>query len=113
MRHIILFISLVVGLTTFSQAPPQSFNYQATVRDNSGNLLINTPGVLFKFHIHQNSATSLPIYSEVHMVATDNLGQVSLAMEKASSSTAWQQSTPKESNLLMNVFAYYPTQLNK
>jgi hypothetical protein len=84
MRHIILFISLVVGLTTFSQAPPQSFNYQATVRDNSGNLLINTPGVLFKFHIHQNSATSLPIYSEVHMVATDNLGQVSLAIGQGS-----------------------------
>jgi hypothetical protein len=80
MKHIILLISVVVGLTTFAQAPPQSFNYQATVRDNSGALLINTPGVLFKFHIHQNSSTSLPIYSETHMVSTDNLGQVSLAI---------------------------------
>jgi hypothetical protein len=80
MRHIILLISVVIGLTTFAQAPPQSFNYQATVRDNSGALLINTPGVLFKFHIHQNSSTSLPIYSETHMVSTDNLGQVSLAI---------------------------------
>lgn len=84
MKHLILLFSLVVGITTFAQAPPQSFNYQATVRDNSGNLLINTPGVLFKFHIHQNSATSLPIYSEVHMVATDNLGQVSLAIGQGS-----------------------------
>lgn len=80
MKQLILLFSLVVGITTFAQAPPQSFNYQATVRDNSGNLLINTPGVLFKFHIHQNTATSLPIYSEVHMVSTDNLGQVSLAI---------------------------------
>ena len=80
MKHIILLISVVVGLTTFAQAPPQSFNYQATVRDNSGALLINTPGVLFKFHIHQNSSTSLPIYSETHMDSTDNLGQVSLAI---------------------------------
>ncbi len=84
MKHLVLLFSLVVGITTFAQAPPQSFNYQATVRDNSGNLLINTPGVLFKFHIHQNSATSLPIYSEVHMVATDNLGQVSLAIGQGS-----------------------------
>lgn len=84
MKHLILLITLVVGLSTFAQAPPQSFNYQATVRDNSGNLLINTPGVLFKFHIHQNSATSFPIYSEVHMVATDNLGQVSLAIGQGS-----------------------------
>ena len=80
MKHIILLISVVIGLTTFAQAPPQSFNYQATVRDNSGALLINTPGVLFKFHIHQNSSTTLPIYSETHMVSTDNLGQVSLAI---------------------------------
>jgi hypothetical protein len=80
MRHIILIISVVIGLTTFAQAPPQSFNYQATVRDNSGALLINTPGVFFKFHIHQNSSTSVPIYSETHMVSTDNLGQVSLAI---------------------------------
>ena len=84
MKHLILLFSLVVGITTFAQAPPQSFNYQATVRDNSGALLVNTPGVLFKFHIHQNSATSLPIYSEVHMVATDNLGQVSLAIGQGS-----------------------------
>jgi hypothetical protein len=80
MKHLILLFSLVVGITTFAQAPPQSFNYQATVRDNSGALLVNTPGVLFKFHIHQNSSTSLPIYSETHMVSTDNLGQVSLAI---------------------------------
>ena len=84
MKHLILLFLLVVGITTFAQAPPQSFNYQATVRDNSGALLVNTPGVLFKFHIHQNSATSLPIYSEVHMVATDNLGQVSLAIGQGS-----------------------------
>ena len=84
MRHLFLLISLAIGLTAIAQAPPQSFNYQATVRNNSGALLINTPGVLFKFHIHQNSATSLPIYSEVHMVATDNLGQVSLAIGQGS-----------------------------
>lgn len=80
MKNLIFIITLVIGLTSIAQAPPQSFNYQATVRNNSGALLINTPGILFKFHIHQNSATSLPIYSETHMVSTDNLGQVSLAI---------------------------------
>lgn len=88
MRSIFILIFSFVLVQSFGQAPPQAFNYQATVRDAAGNLLINTPGVLFKFHIHQNTSTSIPIYSESHMVATDNLGQVSLAIGQGTPLTA-------------------------
>ena len=88
MRSVFILIFSFVLVQSFGQAPPQAFNYQATVRDAAGNLLINTPGVLFKFHIHQNTSTSIPIYSESHMVATDNLGQVSLAIGQGTPLTA-------------------------
>jgi hypothetical protein len=88
MRSVFILIFSFVLVQSFGQAPPQAFNYQATVRDAAGNLLISTPGVLFKFHIHQNTATSIPIYSESHMVATDNLGQVSLAIGQGTPLTA-------------------------
>lgn len=60
----------------FAQAP-QGFNYQAVVNNTNGQLIINK-NVLFKFNVKQNSPTSIPIYSEIHQVATDDLGQVSL-----------------------------------
>ena len=88
MRSVFILIFSFVLVQSFGQAPPQAFNYQATVRDAAGNLLTNTPGVLFKFHIHQNTSTSIPIYSESHMVATDNLGQVSLAIGQGTPLTA-------------------------
>lgn len=60
----------------FAQAP-QGFNYQAVVSNTNGQLIINK-NVLFKFNIKQNSPTSLPVFSETHQVATDDLGQASL-----------------------------------
>lgn len=62
----------------FAQAP-QGFNYQATVRDNNGQLVVNQ-NVYFKFNIMQNTPTSLPVYSEIHYAPTDDLGNVSLVI---------------------------------
>lgn len=56
---------------------PHGFNYQAVVSNTNGQLIINK-NVLFKFNITQNSPTSLPIFSETHQVATDDLGQANL-----------------------------------
>jgi uncharacterized protein (TIGR02145 family) len=58
---------------------PQGFNYQATVRNSSGALIVNQ-NVLFKFNIMLNSQTSLPVYSETHQAPTDDLGQVNLTV---------------------------------
>jgi len=75
MKKIILILLFPFSLL-FAQAP-QGFNYQATVSNLNGQLIVNK-NVLFKFNIKQNSPTSLPVFSETHDVATDDLGQVSL-----------------------------------
>ncbi len=78
MKKIFTLIMFFCIAATFAQAP-QGFNYQATVRDNNGNLIINQ-NVYFKFNIMRNSPTSLPTYSETHYVPTDDLGNVSLVI---------------------------------
>ena len=65
---------------------PQGFNYQAVVSNTNGQLIINK-NVLFKFNIKQNSPTSLPVFSETHQVATDDLGQASLIIGQGTATT--------------------------
>jgi hypothetical protein len=76
MKKLITILALIV-ITTINAQAPQGFNYQATVRNSSGALIINQ-NVLFKFNIMLNSQTSLPVYSETHQAPTDDLGQVNL-----------------------------------
>jgi hypothetical protein len=78
MKKLYTLLALVITLITFAQAP-QGFNYQATVRNSSGTLIVNQ-NVNFKFNIMLNSATSLPIFSETHLAPTDDLGQVNLVI---------------------------------
>ena len=78
MKKIFTLIALAITLVATAQAP-QGFNYQATVRNSSGNLIVNQ-NVLFKFNIMLNSQTSLPVYSETHQAPTDDLGQVNLVI---------------------------------
>lgn len=66
-------------LTEFQAQAPQGFNYQATVRNSAGDLIVNT-NVYFKFNIMQGSQTSLPVFTEIHYVPTDDLGQVNLVI---------------------------------
>jgi hypothetical protein len=70
---------------TFAQAP-QGFNYQATVRNSSGELIINQ-NVNFKFNVMQNTPTSVPVFSETHFVPTDDLGAVNLVIGKGTGTT--------------------------
>ena len=78
MKKLYTLLGLVITLITFAQAP-QGFNYQATVRNSAGALIINQ-NVNFQFTIMMNSATSLPLFSETHMAPTDDLGQVNLVI---------------------------------
>ena len=84
MKKFLFFLSLIIISinTTLSQSPP-GFNYQGEVRDSNGEKLVNQP-VYFKFNIHQDSQTSLPIFTEIHYAATDDLGQVSLVIGNGS-----------------------------
>ena len=78
MKKLFTLLALLITLITTAQAP-QGFNYQATVRNSSGNLIVNQ-NVLFKFNIMLNSQTSLPVYSETHQAPTDDLGQVNIVI---------------------------------
>ena len=69
----------IASLTQLQAQAPQGFNYQATVRNSSGDLIVNT-NVYFKFNVIQGSETSVPIFTETHYVSTDDLGQVNLVI---------------------------------
>ena len=82
-----LLILLTLTITTALQAQaPQGFNYQATVRNSSGDLVVNT-NVYFKFNIIQGSQTAVPIFTETHYVPTDDLGQVNLVIGQGTANT--------------------------
>jgi hypothetical protein len=78
MKKLITLLALVITLITNAQAP-QGFNYQATVRNSAGALIISQ-NVIFKFKVLQNSATGTIVYSENQSVTTDDLGQVNLVI---------------------------------
>jgi len=69
----------IASLTQLQAQAPQGFNYQATVRNSSGDLIVNT-NVYFKFNVIQGSNTAVPIFTETHYVPTDDLGQVNLVI---------------------------------
>jgi hypothetical protein len=84
MKKLILLFAFLIALNTLAQIP-QGFNYQATVRNASGDLIINQ-NVYFKFNILQDSQTATPTYSETHYVSTDDAGQVSLVIGEGTAS---------------------------
>ena len=77
-----LFVLLFAVQSLFAQIP-QGFNYQATVRNQTGELLTNK-SVDFKFHILQGSSDATPTYSESHNISTDDLGVVHLSIGSGS-----------------------------
>ena len=87
MRKIYAILCITIASLTQLQAQaPQGFNYQATVRNSSGDLIINT-NVYFKFNVIQGSQTAVPIFTETHYVPTDDLGQVNLVIGQGTANT--------------------------
>ena len=76
----------IASLTQLQAQAPQGFNYQATVRNSSGDLIVNT-NVYFKFNVIQGSQTAVPIFTETHYVPTDDLGQVNLIIGQGTANT--------------------------
>ena len=85
MKKILILLALTITTVLQAQAP-QGFNYQATVRNNSGDLILNT-NVYFKFNVMQGSQTAVPIFTETHYVPTDDLGQVNLVIGQGTANT--------------------------
>jgi hypothetical protein len=65
-----------ICLSAYAQIP-HGFNYQATIRNSSGELILNQ-SVNIRISILQNAQTSTPIYTETHNAQTDNFGQINL-----------------------------------
>ena len=71
MRLLLLLLILIISpFLSLSQAP-QGFNYQAIVRDASGNVRANE-GVQFQFRIQDLAGNA--IYTENHTVVTNKYG---------------------------------------
>ena len=78
MRHLFIFIALFITATLMAQAP-NAFNYQAVVRDASGEEVASQT-VSFKISILEGSETGNPIYVETHAVTTNEFGLANLAV---------------------------------
>lgn len=75
--------NILAGLFLLMAAPalvaqaPNMFKYQSVIRDNSGEILANKT-VSLRFSILQDSETGISVFKEMHNVATNNLGLVSV-----------------------------------
>lgn len=78
-----VFMFCLYTLTIFSQTP-QSFKYQAAVRDNTGNVLANK-AVTFRISILQGQVAGTPVYSELHAKTTNILGLIELEIGNGTS----------------------------
>ena len=85
MKKLYTLLALVLTLITNAQAP-QGFNYQATVRNSTGALIVNQI-VLVKFNIYQNTATGTLVYSENQSTNTDDLGHIALVVGQGTATT--------------------------
>ena len=78
MKKLLPIVIALFSICGLAQAP-NGFNYQASVRDANGDLVIEQ-SVSFKFHIIQGTQTAAPTYTETHATNTDDLGQVSVVI---------------------------------
>ncbi len=78
MKKFNLVVVFVLGciFAAFSQVPG-AFNYQAVVRNSSGDIIANA-SVSFRVSILQNSETGSPVYVETQHTTTNSFGLVSL-----------------------------------
>jgi len=78
MKKKLLFITalLTVFFNSYSQSP-ESFNYQAVIRDAGGNI-IAAQAVGLQFSIYQTSASGTLIYQETFTVNTNDFGLVNV-----------------------------------
>ena len=85
MKHFIKLLLVFLSFNVYAQAP-QGFNYQATVRNQEGQLITNQ-NVYFKFNLMQGSPTSVPVFTETHYVPTDDKGTVNLIIGQGTADT--------------------------
>lgn len=78
-KILILFMGLFLTAQMALSQAPQSFNYQAAVRDNANSPIANQ-NVGIRVLILETSASGTVVYSETHSVITSTIGLVNLAI---------------------------------
>ncbi|MBI5541966.1 MAG: tail fiber domain-containing protein [Bacteroidia bacterium] len=78
-------IAIIIANYTFSQTP-QSFQYQAVVRDASGTAMVSQP-VNFQISIISGSISGTVVYVETHAAITNSLGIVILNIGEGTASS--------------------------
>lgn len=77
MKKIIIFTVIILSsFLSFSQIP-QSFKYQAVLRNNEGNIL-ESQNVEIRFSIVWNNPDGIVFYSELHQTETNQYGLITL-----------------------------------
>lgn len=78
MKKVITLLFVFMGLSIFSQTP-ESFRYQAVVRDVSGTLL-NNQTVGLRISIMENSVSGSSVYTETFNLSTNDYGLANLSI---------------------------------
>ena len=78
MKFLFIFLSIFVSSLLFSQAP-EGINYQAVMRNSSGNLVTNST-VAIRVQIRQGSATGTTVYQERQSVASSSQGLINMVI---------------------------------
>src|SRR5690242_877651 len=76
-KILLLSIGHILILNAFSQAS-QQLNYQAIVRNSSGNPVADSTAVVLRFTIHDISANGTPVYSETIHTTANQFGLVNV-----------------------------------
>ncbi len=78
MKFLFIFLSLFVSTLLFSQAP-EGINYQAVMRNSSGNLVTNST-VAIRVQIRQGSATGTAVYQERQSIISSSQGLINMVI---------------------------------
>jgi hypothetical protein len=73
----LIVVVIVLTITGVLPQVPQTFNYQATLRDNNGQLLSSVP-VTIRIGILKESNSGESVYSEIHNITTTRQGIIIL-----------------------------------
>ena len=82
-KSIVLTLVTIISSFQLDAQSPQGFNYQASIRNSAGELLMNQ-NANFQFTIVQGSTTGTSLYVETHTTQTDDLAQVALVIGQGS-----------------------------
>jgi hypothetical protein len=77
-KHVIFYLILLISGFTYAQAP-EGINYQAVIRNGSGNLVTGS-NIAIRVQIRQGTSTGTVTYQERQSVTTSNQGLVNMVI---------------------------------